>query len=229
VRSVVTACSWSFVDVEARPEEGAEIVSAVLEIFRDGFGILGWSREGVAKTLSRCTLLGLLHSEEGSIEGYAFYLMVPGPRTGTWVLWEDAICLRKRVQRSGYARLILGELMTRDASSPIGWVGGRTQNPAVMRRYCGLGSCFPFDRFWDVRDGVALMSVLRRLVPEVSDAPSGDPRTGICRGVYSERTLGDYAWRSEGRFERALTAWGFQRERGDAVITVAEVGQAHVE
>lgn len=210
---------WQFYEtIKESPENVAALNDEIRDVFRDGFGMPGWSRAGVSKTINRCSDVALLRSAQGRAEGYAFYV-AHEDKAGT-LLWEDAICLRKSAQGLGYSTQILDQLRLRHGNAR--WIGGRTQNPRVISRYATFGPVYPFDKSWESESGKSVMELLRRQVSEVGEVADLDIRTGICRGVYRERTLGDYEWQAHGRYESLLVEWGFERERGDAIVVLAE-------
>jgi hypothetical protein len=91
-----------------------------------------------------------------------------------------------------------------------------------MRTYCKFGHAFPFGEDYSTPNGQAAMSFLREQVREVRDVPSSslDLICGIARGIYRQGRLGNYPVNIENTsdIEQQLTAWGFDRDRGDAVI-----------
>jgi hypothetical protein len=201
-------------------------------VFLDGFGLKdGWGIDSIREVLRRCDVLGLLEDLRGEICGYALCTVPSVPFEGRWLLWEDAICLRKRAHAFGLSKEILPAVQRLYPGKSFGWIGGRTQNPVMMNRYAGYGKVYPFDLRYDQGLGPKLMDSLVRHVEEVGAVPVLDRSNGICRKVYQEGVLGDYAIGvgADQPFERQLTIWGFNRPEGDAVIMVAALQEAREE
>lgn len=219
---------WSFIDLRDTKGLPAGVLLSIREVFADGFGLSElWREEDARHALSRSTILGLLQDDEGEIAGYAFYTVPDTPLEENYLLWEDAVCLRKKVQGQGYAGQNLFALATQQFKDrTFGWLGGRTQNPIVMQRYARLGSTFPFDILYDERP--QLMDYLIEHVEEVRTARNQlDMRTGICRQMYQEGRLGEYPSPTPGteRFLSLLDSWNFMPEKGDAAIILTSLDE----
>lgn len=222
--------AWHFQTLHGDTAINEADVEQILATFRDGFALPGgWSLAGVHEALQRSTVLGLLRDAKGAIFGYAFYSIPQAMLEGTYLLWEDALCLRRAVQGCGYTRSLIEGVCTLFPNRAFGWVGGRTQNPVVMLRYAGMdGTLFPFSRAYDSEEGRALLDFLLEHLEEVRqphEAGTLEAATGICRAVYPEGRLGDYPVDCNGAalFEPQLADWGFDRERGDAVLIVTHL------
>ena len=128
---------------------------------------------------------------------------------GSYVLWEDAICIRKHLQGNKLSSSSLFKIacgLYKDHR--FDWIGGRTQNPLVILRYARLGTLFPFDQLYEGKEGSLLMKYLQENISEVREVRSRlGPATGICREVYPEGKLGDFALelREALRFEGLLS------------------------
>jgi len=96
-----------------------------------------------------------------------------------------------------------------------------------MRTYRKFGHAFPFAENYSTPDGQAVMSFLRAQVREVREVPSTslDLTCGIARGIYRQGRLGDYPVDIENTsdIEQQLIVWGFDRDRGDAVIVAVRL------
>lgn len=222
--------TWNFQTLHGDTAINEADVEQILATFRDGFALPGgWSLAGVHEALQRSTVLGLLRDAEGMVFGYAFYSIPQAMLDGTYLLWEDALCLRRAVQGCGYTRSLVRKVCDLFPDRAFGWVGGRTQNPVVMLRYAGMGgTLFPFLQAYDSAEGRALLGFLLEHLEEVRqphEAGTLDAATGICRAVYPEGRLGNYPVDCDGAalFERQLADWGFDRERGDAVLIVTHL------
>jgi hypothetical protein len=220
---------WELRWLDPAAEPSSLFAEEIQKIFRDGFGIEGegWKSERIKKTLGRCNALGLLLGKGREVYGYALYSFPDTQLLGAWVLWEDAIALRKEAQRHGLSKQVLELARGFYPGRRFGWIGGRTQNPAMMRRYNKQGLCYPFDVAYTEGDGPKVVDFLTEHIDEVKNVlPSFDRSTGICAGAYIQGILGDYSWDDTGHYESRLLQWGFDRSRGDAIIVVARVETA---
>ena len=219
-------CVWQFHHLRDLEPDDA-LTESMHKIFLDGFGLKeGWSIGGIKKALMRSTILGLLVDPKGNTWGYAMYTIPDEPLMGTYFLWEDAICLKKDAQGKGFSSIVWGMILSFYSNRKFGWVGGRTQNPLIIKRYSNFGTLFPFDFTYAQSDGKLIMDFLCQHIAEVRDVEYLKKETGICRRVYSEGRLGDYPIPSEKdilKFEKRLSDWNFQRENGDAIVVVAKV------
>jgi hypothetical protein len=225
---VDTMLEWTFrsLQVDSEVEEG--LAESIRAVFLDGFGLSdGWTVDEIKVSLRRSHILGLLMSPDGQIWGYAFYSVPPNSFEGRWFLWEDAICLRKNVHGYGLSEEALPYVQRLYPRKEFGWIGGRTQNPIVMRRYAAYGKVFPFDLRYDEGVGPRLMEFIVGSIEEIGAVADLDRATGICRQVYKEGILGDYLLGLEEAqpFERLLNSWNFNRAKGDAVIVVAAIDE----
>jgi len=222
--------AWHFYLSETPDGFSDKLLYDISDVFADGFGISkGWSIEGVRQAINRSSILGVLIGEHDEVSGYAFYSAPNVDLNGGYMLWEDAICVRKHLHGNRLSsRLLLEKACGVFEGRRFDWIGGRTQNPLVILRYSNLGTLFPFDHLYHGEEGNSIMKFLLDHINEVRDVRSQlDLNTGICRAVYSEGRLGDYSSQIERaeRFEKLLSEWGFHRENGDAVLTVAKLSQ----
>lgn len=222
-----TKCTWRFQFLDTPEDVSDSVIESLGRVFSDGFGLPnGWNREDIRRALHRSDVLGLLHDADGVVVGYAFYSAPEISLEGRHLLWEDAICLQKLVQGSGYTGQVLFKSVTKLFPERVfGWVGGRTQNPKVFLRYAKLGQVLPFDLAYTSSLGRKVMNFLVEHITEVQEALSRgilEQATGICRGIYREGKLGDYeiASHSWDRFEVLLRSWAFDRDSGDALLVV---------
>lgn len=210
---------------QATGDEG--LPSKIHQVYLDGFGLQeGWGLERIERALAGCDVLGLLLDNlANEVCGYALYSCPSEPLRGKSLLWEDAISLKKRAQGFGLSYVALARVRALYHERTFGWIGGRTQNPVVMKRYARFGPAFPFDSLYSEGDGPEVMQFLRTHIAEARDVPRLDIATGICSGIYWSGKLGDYAIGIEGteRFEDLLQQWNFQRANGDALLVMANV------
>jgi hypothetical protein len=209
-----------------------EFAKQIYDVFVDGFGFpqtcMRWNLVEAEKMLRRASVFGLLVDksiDNPTAEGYSCYTVIDDFENES-LIWGEGTCLKKSLQKSRWGRIALDQVLTVFSRSGrnIRWIGGRTQNPNVMRRYRRFGSLFPFAHNYVSGTGTRLC---RLLIERVSEAMAMEPSTGIVRRAYTRR-LGDYlvdfndpeiaAW------ERYLDERRFDRENGDAVVVVAQIG-----
>lgn len=224
--------SWKFEFIASPDAFPEHLILEILDIFQDGFGFErdeGWSHAGVQRALHRSRIVGFLTDELGRSVGYAFFSAPEAELEGTYLLWEDSVCLRQMVQGKGFAsRELFEKACSLFPGRAFGWIGGRTQNPLVMLRYANLGEVFPFDVPFIDDLGKKVMGFLLAHVTGIQQAAEKgalEPHTGICRGAYHEGKLGNYATSVAGteRFEQMLRRWSFERDGGDAIIVVSRL------
>ncbi|GEM_PF-3479513 len=227
---VAAAHTWQFQFLETPETVSDSGIEGIHSVFSDGFGLPeGWNREDIRCALYRSDVMGLLHSSNGAIMGYAFYSAPETPLEGRYFLWEDAICLRKSVQGMGYTgRTLFESVAALFTERVFGWLGGRTQNPLVFLRYANLGQVLPFDVSYTSVLGQKVMRFLLEHIVEVQEASAMgvlEQATGICHGIYREGKLGDYSTDSPSlaRFESLLHSWIFDRDAGDALLVVTHL------
>jgi hypothetical protein len=200
----------------------------IQNIFRDGFGgEQDWHQEKIRQRLNNASVVGLLEAPGTPPAGYAIYSSPDEALDGRFVLWEDGVCLRRTWQRKGIApkpqELVRGlsELLDRK----FGWLGGDTQNPLVYKRYASLGRVFPIDMPFTSKPGQRLLNFLLDHVPQVKSRRKDlNIRSGALTKIYKEGRLGQYEVGISGAepFEEYLMQHGVRRERGDALLLVAE-------
>jgi hypothetical protein len=217
---------WEFRRNDRRGEFASNLPEQIHKVYLNGFERRkGWSLEGIRESLKRCDAFGLLWGpDRKDLLGYALYCLPEVKLKDAWFLWEDAICIRKKLHNAGLGRKALLGVCDLYPERTFGWVGGRTQSTIIMKRNAGLGPVFPFDLSYSEGDGLEVMGFLLQHISEVRDAKSFDPSKGICRGVYG-RQLGKYPLdlKESEASEKLLASWGFSRKRGDAVVVVARV------
>jgi len=217
--------NWRFRFLDKVADDEA-LPRKIRQIYLDGFGKQdGWSLGSIERTLNRCDALGVLVDPSDELYGYAFYSCPRKQVGGEWLLWEEAVCLKKSVQGHGLSIAALAQVRALYSERTFGWIGGRTQNPLVMKRYARFGPVFPFDSLYSEGEGPVLMRFLQENIAEARDVPQLDTKTGVCAGVYKSGRLGDYAVGIAGsdKFEKQLREWGFRRLNGDAVLVVAQI------
>lgn len=219
--------TWNFQCLNPLATYDDQFVRSIHDVYLDAFGLQeGWSLEGIRKALLRSNVRGLLSSDYGEICGYAIYSVPALPLLGNSMIWEDAIALKKKIQNRKLSKQVIGHILSLFPERKFGWLGGRTQNPAVIKRYKKLGILFPFDISYSLHEGKAVMDYLLQNIEEVREVQALDKENGICRAIYRRR-LGDYKTEISGteRFEEQLRKWDFDREKGDAVIVISKLHQ----
>lgn len=205
------------------------VVASVLNVFRKGMpSPQGWHVPGAERSV-RTADLALLLLEDDALVGYALYkaIPVPGDPIGRCVLWEESICFLPAYTGKKYGNdALTAALLLMEPHRSIGWIGGRTQNPIVLRRYGrfarGRGRLLPFGASYD--DDKADRGALAAVTAVVGGHwKEGPDRFGITRGTYSEGKLGNYPEDVAGAegYNEFLRERGFDRDAGDAVIALA--------
>ncbi|MEG4518358.1 MULTISPECIES: hypothetical protein [unclassified Microcoleus] len=223
---LASECVWQFKIFEENPDISDVIVENFSRVCLNGFGIERDWTTNIKKKLSNSTMLGMLQNQEGRFYGFATYLASNSLLGGSYLLWEDGICLTKEAQGKGFSRTAIEQAVKIFPKQTFGWIGGRTQNPLILKRYKRLGKTFPFDELYETQTMKSVMDFLIENIPEVKKVYTEkklNRSNGICTAVYKEGRFGDYPVGIEGteEFEKQLEQWGFQRARGDAVIIVA--------
>ena len=218
---------WQFKRLDENPEIADEIVEELRWVCVNGFGLESdeWAADNKLM-LSQSTILGRLLNQQGKVFGIAFYSAPDVFLDGTHFLWEDGICLVKEAQRKGYSWTAIDQALKMFPERTFGWVGCRTQNPAMFLRYAKLGKIFPFDELYDKVNGERIINFLLENIAEVKEVGALNNLSrgnGICTEVYPQGRLGDYPTEIDGAepFEKQLKQWEFQRDRGEAVILVS--------
>lgn len=217
---------WQFQLAQNINADDNHLVKSIHDVYLDGFGLQkGWSIGGIKETIAYSTMLGLLLAPDQEICGYAFYVAPDQPLQETYLLWEDAICLKKKAQGKQLSSQALNLAYRFLRARKFGWIGGRTQNPLVIKRYSKFGALFPFHATYTEGEGKLVMDYLSQHIAEVRDVKQLEKNIGICRGAYKEGRLGDYSMQVSDTddYERSLLEWNFQRENGDAVIVVSKL------
>lgn len=222
--------SWSFQTLEKPDEISDELLRQISQTFADGFGLRnGWKLDSIRYALRRSDILGLLVGENGEVGGYAFYSAPNDKMLNSYLLWEDAICIKKHLQGYKFAsRSLLESACKAFNNREFGWVGGRTQNSLVLLRYSRMGMIFPFDAMYNSETGQTIMDFLVSHIDELKEAAERlESVTGICRQIYPEGKLGDYDDQLPGteQIERQLAEWGFRRDNGDAIVAIVKLDQ----
>jgi hypothetical protein len=200
----------------------------IQRIFRDGFqSATDWLSDDLRRKLRNSSLIGFLVDQtRANIRsyGYALYRVPTQLLKGKSLIWEDALCIvcDPTIRGKRLSNDALDKAMSHFPERDFGFVGGRTQNPVIFKRYGSLGTLLPFDLSYDADQGRDIMRFLKAHIP---DAKCAEATTGICRKHYREGKLGNYDVAIEGgeRFESWLQERQFERDKGDAIIVVADV------
>jgi hypothetical protein len=218
---------WQFQRLDRNVEIADKVVKELHQVCVKGFGLDSdeWATDN-RLMLSQSTILGRLLNQQRKVFGIAFYSAPDVFLDGTHFLWEDGICLVKEAQRKGYSWTAIEQAVKMFPERIFGWVGCRTQNPAMFLRYAKLGKTFPFDELYDTVNGERVMNFLLENIAEVQEVSALNNlnrRNGICTEVYPQGRLGDYSIELDGAepFEKQLKQWEFQRDTGEAVLIVS--------
>jgi hypothetical protein len=220
-------CVWQFQQLDRNMKIADEIVEEFHQVCVSGFGSESqeWT-PNIKLKLSQSTILGRLVNPQEKVCGIAFYSAPDLLFDGTHFLWEDGICIVKELQGNGYSWAAIEQVAKIFPERTFRWVGCRTQNPAMFLRYAKLGKAFPFDELYNTPSGKRLMSFLIENFVEVQEVDVStqlNRDNGIFSAIYPQGKLGDYRTELGGTdaFEKQLGQWGFQRNRGDAVLIVS--------
>jgi hypothetical protein len=195
------------------------LVQQVFDVFRRAFGFEPrHGLDSIRYRLRNSTILGLLRDESEAVHGFACYSVPSVPLRGAYVLWGDGMALMPEVQGRGLARSFAERACALFPGRSFAWMGGRTQNPVVVRWHATLGRVFPFDGTYAEAEGGEVLRYLREHVAEVREATSIDAETGICRGAYQWTYRPEYLAQV-----RDADRWAFNRAHGDALILVAKL------
>jgi hypothetical protein len=182
----------------------------------------GWSLDGIRKRLCHSNIIGLLYNKEQTICGYSIYVLPESKLNAQSLVWWDGICLIPEVQSQGFGSNSFCQILNLLPDN-LGYFGARTQNPIVIKFYAKIGYIFPFAEKYDTSEGKQILDFLYSYIPEIRESSFLEKSTGICKQVYEGR-LGDYPEYIQGteQFETQLKSWGFERDKGDAVILVSK-------
>ncbi len=205
---------WKFYRL---PEEApGNLPERALRIVRAGFGFdrqgerfaAGW----IESTIKTTQFVGILGDDRGVI----FYVCPETALLGRGMLWGDGMCVLPELQGTGSIERVTPAMLRFLADIDIGWLGGRTQNPAAWRRFHRLGWARPFQGSFEDEEGQAIANFLRDEIVQVKGLPDFDPNTGILRGALPRSLVPAGA--------KALPQWqDMDPERGDAVVFVVRL------
>ncbi len=191
------------------PERVLRIVSAGFGFDRQGEQFAaGW----IESTLGTTQFVGILGDDRGMI----FYGCPETALLGRRLLWGDGMCVLPEVQGTGSIERVTSAMLRFLADVDIGWLGGRTQNPAAWRRFHRLGHARPFQGSYQDQEGQTIVRFLRDEIAQVRGLPDFEPKTGILRGALPRSMVPAGA--------KALPQWqDLDPESGDAVIFVVRL------
>lgn len=137
------------------------------------------------------------------------------------VMYISTRAVRTEHQKGGLGTALLQYANSLHAAPDI--IGGRTQNPVVVRSYyqSGLFSrIYPFDRTYDQSQSV--QAVLRYIVLQTRNRFPLDERTGLVREVYKEGKSRAYdnakaSPEIQALYTRMMQEFGLEPDRGDAL------------
>lgn len=208
-----------------RGAENPQLAQDISRVFADSTdGLAEWSAVGVSRRIAQCSALFVLTGGSERIYGYAMYVVPSRMLFGQRLLWECSVAVAREAQGIGHSEAILDTAIEYAGGTHCGWLGGRTQNPAVFARYRKRGLLLPFDQTYDHASSAGVLDLICREIPEIA-ASKVEPATGICRKCYAEGALSAPAVGNESlqRYERDLVRWKFSRQSGDAIVVVANL------
>jgi hypothetical protein len=220
---------WRWHRISDNDVSDTDLVAQIQSIFRDGFGSSqDWPETKIRQRLKNATVVGLLEVAGAAPAGYAIYSSPEQTLDGKFVLWEDSICIRqafhaRKMSRPSQLLHEVGGILGRE----FGWFGGDTQNPVVYKRYARIGRVLPIDVPFTSETGQRVIKFLLENIPQVKNRGKNlNISSGALMGIYNEGRLGQYEVNILGAeaFEDYLTNHAICRERGDALLLVAEVG-----
>lgn len=164
--------------------------------------------------------------EPAALGSYRLIDAVPG----TTVLWESLVAVRRDWQGRGIATDLLNAAVAACSCSfpsRIGYVGGRSQNPGIWKRYSSYGPLLPLD----AEPTPADKAVIDGVVQAISQVADADPDSLIVRNAYRsaygiEGTFGNITRGRKplsGRWAEYLDRHRFNPVDGDAIVSLARV------
>jgi len=220
--------TWHFSQTDEIPAAlFPEIARDILDVFNDGMGQgeWNWSIDQIEKTFESSDILGLLKNETGECGGYFFATLPQETLFRKSVLWIDACSVRKALQRNGYFHQALEVIKHNFPALDFGFIGGRTQNPEVLRIFDRLSPSndyYPFEKPYSPQIMDFLKNNIANEIKKPSENNALNGSNGIIRNAYWGSRLGDYQIDLGDErirfFEAQLDKWQFNRDDGDALI-----------
>lgn len=218
---------WEFFDLRSQPVVDAEFIKKIRDayvasFYRGSYPHSDLPFKSLEKRLELSTDLAILEREKSEqFYGYAIFSIPEAMFQGKRIIWQDSIAVDPSLQGRGYSKKVYE--IIRSTNHESGWLGGRTQNPTIIKSFCKKGKSFPFDELYSSETGKELFSFLYRNIPEVKESVGVDISTGIVKGKYSRR-LGSYPndWTGVETQKEFLERNDFNQDNGDAVIIAIE-------
>lgn len=226
MKSAAEKYRWQCQRRDAGDSLDENLVRQAYEVFRSAFGFEPkHGVESIRQRLGNATVLGLLRDPSATVHGFACYSVPDEPLGGTSFLWGDGMAIAPALQGRGWSLGVVKSACALFPGRVFGWMGGRTQNPVVFRRYARFGTVFPFDATYASSEGRTVLAYLRQHISEVRDLTELDSATGVCPGAYRWSHSLDYLAKVDGaeQFEAQLRRFGFNRSNGDAVIVATKL------
>jgi len=219
--------NWQFFDLPLQEDLEAEFTEKlraayIASFFGQTYPLDGLPFESLKKRLKNSTDLAVLVTDAPDpFLGYAIFSAPEALLEGKKIIWQDSIGIDKSLQGKGFAKEVYDLMKSKIPDS--GWLGGRTQNPAIIRSFCNKGVSFPFDELYSSKTGKNIFSFLKENIQEVRESEGIDTTTGIIKANYPLR-LGNYEnnWTGIEKQKRFLEQHGFDQNAGDAVIIVVD-------
>lgn len=219
--------NWVFFDLRTGQNFNELFHSKIRKVYVDGFYSGSYLKDGIpfkslSNRLKQSTDLAILCDDiSDDFFGYAFFSVPEKCFDGRGIIWQDSIALNKSLQSKGFAKQVYQLIKGKYPCAQL--LGGRTQNPAIIKSFCKKGKAFPFDESYSTENGKRLFQFLKENIPEVTESIGINENTGIVCGKYGDR-LGDYEddWNGIERQKEFLEKNSFNSLDGDAVVIVID-------
>jgi len=219
--------NWEFFNLRTPQNFDDAFLNKVRNVYVDGFYNGNYQKDdtpfkSLSKRLQQSTDLAILCDNiEGDFFGYALFTIPKKLFEDKGIIWQDSICVNKALQNQGYTKQVYQ--LIKQKNPHVLLLGGRTQNPAIVKSFCKIGKAFPFDELYSTEKGKRLFNFLKENINEVRESIGINESTGIVTGKYGSR-LGDYSndWNGVEWQAEFLKSNSFNQEAGDAVVIVIE-------
>ena len=223
---------WNFRVLNQENSIDDEIVKNIQNIFINGFGLKnGWNKKSIETRLLNSTILGLLTNKTNEIFGYVIYDIPKKLFENKHFLWTSSMCIVKELQGKGFSKQAFKDLNHFIKSNneyknyQFGWIGGRTQNPIVIKKYQQYERIYPFNFTYESSEGQKIIEYIINNINEIKHVQHLTLKYGICHKVYNSGKLGDYSVniKTMNELEKQLKNWGFNRNNGDSIIVTSQL------
>lgn len=222
---------WKYFDLRLHQDFEPDFIERIRKVYVSSFWGETYPGPGLPfqslnkRLLCSTDLTILSNVDSADICGYAIFSIPDNLFEGAKVVWQDSIAVDRSLQGEGYAKEAYRLINQKSPNSD--WLGGRTQNPAVIRAFCKKGKSFPFDERYSSDAGQKLLAFLSENIVEVKESEGIDTSSGIIKKAYPYK-LGDYVndWTGIEPQKQFLETNGFDQDNGDAVIILTRVSES---